>query len=303
MKPKEEIRTTTGITGKHILSKIFLEDWLLKLIALVITLALWLGVTGLSTPTTKRFTVPLNFSIANDAAITNTPIQEVDIVMSGDKRKIEQINRAELVATVDLSEVAAGDRVLSLTPENVFVPLPFGIKLDEIQPGRIAVRIEAVGEIDITVKAEIIGEPADGFEVYEEVITPPTIRIRGPVGFIRTRDSVQTDAIDITGAKADVLSRQVPVRISNNLSAVLNTVVDATIKIGEKRVEKTFYTSVSGKKITITLFGPKTVIEAIKAEDLHPQIIKAEDGADSPQLTLPDNLRENVQVRAIKIRS
>ncbi len=83
----------------------------------------------------------------------------------------------------------------------------------------------------------------------------------------------------------------------------MNTVVDATIKIGEKRVEKTFYTSVSGKKITITLFGPKTVIEAIKAEDLHPQIIKAEDGADSPQLMLPDNLRENVQVRAIKIRS
>ena len=39
----------------------------MKLIALVITLGLWLGVTGLSTPTTKRFTVPLIPSISNNA--------------------------------------------------------------------------------------------------------------------------------------------------------------------------------------------------------------------------------------------
>ena len=46
---------------KHIARKIFLEDWPMKVVALVITLALWLGVTGLSTPTTQRLTgVPLS---------------------------------------------------------------------------------------------------------------------------------------------------------------------------------------------------------------------------------------------------
>ena len=149
---------------KQIVRKIFLEDWVMKLIALLITLALWLGVTGLSTPTTKRFTVPLNFSVSNNSDITNEPIQEVDIVISGDKRKIEQINRAELTASIDLSDVLPGDRVLSLTPQIVSVsPLPLGIKLDEIQPGRIAVRLEAVVEKDVEVRGATTGEPANGY--------------------------------------------------------------------------------------------------------------------------------------------
>ncbi|HEX3102437.1 MAG TPA: hypothetical protein VHQ01_11620, partial [Pyrinomonadaceae bacterium] len=57
---------------KHIARKIFLEDWALKLTALAITLALWFGVTGLSTPQDRNFTIPLNLTIANNAEITNT---------------------------------------------------------------------------------------------------------------------------------------------------------------------------------------------------------------------------------------
>lgn len=286
---------------KQILRKIFLEDWLLKLVALVITLALWLGVTGLSTPTTKRFSVPLNFSIANDAEITNTPIQEVDIVISGDKRKIEQINRAELAASVDLSDVAAGDRVLSLTPENVFVALPLGVKLDEIQPGRIAVRLEAVTEKDVVVKAKTMGEPAAGFEIYGETVSPPNVRVRGPVSFIRTLDSVETDPIDIAAAREDVTARQVAIRVSNNLSAVLNTVVDVTIKIGGKRVERTFTTQVAGRRAAIILYGPKTVVDAIRPEDLKPEIVKTDGQPDTVRLELGQDL-SGVEIRSAKLR-
>ena len=60
---------------RHIVRKIFFEDWALKLTALVITLGLWFGVTGLSKPTTKRLTVPLVPSIQNNTEITNSPIQ------------------------------------------------------------------------------------------------------------------------------------------------------------------------------------------------------------------------------------
>ncbi|HNU09206.1 MAG TPA: hypothetical protein PKO33_15670, partial [Pyrinomonadaceae bacterium] len=44
-----------------ILRKVFLEDWTMKLIALVITLALWFGVSGLREPKTERLrSVALN---------------------------------------------------------------------------------------------------------------------------------------------------------------------------------------------------------------------------------------------------
>src|SRR5688500_9205728 len=170
---------------KHILKKIFLEDWLMKLVALGITLALWLGVTGLSTPTTQRLTsVPLSLRFSNNIEVTNEPLQEVDLVVSGDKRKLAQINKNDLIVSMDISDVMPGDRVINLTPENVGVSLPTGVRLDEIQPSRIAVRIEPVDEREIAVKPEIFGEVPEGYEVYSETVTPSKVRVRGPSSFI-----------------------------------------------------------------------------------------------------------------------
>src|SRR5438309_8643991 len=61
---------------KHIVRKAILEDWGLKLTALVITLGLWFGVTGLSTPQYRSFTVPLNINLANNTEITNTNLPQ-----------------------------------------------------------------------------------------------------------------------------------------------------------------------------------------------------------------------------------
>ena len=291
-----------SISLKQVARKIFLEDWVMKLIALLITLALWLGVTGLSTPTTKRFTVPLNFNLSNNADITNEPIQEVDIVLSGDKRKIEQINRAELMATVDLTDVAAGDRVLSLTPETVSVPRPLGIKLDEIQPGRIAVRIESVEEKDVEVKAATTGEPASGYEVYAETINPPKVRVRGPASSVRTLDQVLTEVIDLAGSQQDIVKRQVPVGVSNaKKTAVLNTVVDVSIRIGEKRVERRFALTVSGKRVGFVLFGPRSIVEHIRSEELKADIYKAESGEESARIILPESLQDRVEIRNVRV--
>ena len=52
---------------RRLFRRVFLEDWLLKLIALAITLALWLGVTGLRAPTTVRLkNIALNPQISSD---------------------------------------------------------------------------------------------------------------------------------------------------------------------------------------------------------------------------------------------
>ncbi len=137
---------------KHIVRKLFLEDWALKLTALVITLALWFGVTGLSTPTKERLTIPINPTISTDAVIMNAIRQDVDIFISGDKRKLDQINRSDLSAALDLTAVGPGDWVIELSPDTVAVALPPGVKLVNVQPGNMAVKLEAVEEKDIEVK-------------------------------------------------------------------------------------------------------------------------------------------------------
>jgi YbbR domain-containing protein len=290
---------------KNLLHKIFLEDWVMKLVALVITLALWVGVTGLSTPTTTRMSgVPLSMRFSNDTEVTNSLIQEVDIVISGDKRKIDQINKNDLIVSLDLTDVPTGDRVIQLTPENVTVALPTGVRLDEIQPNKIAVRIESMEEKEIPVKAETEGDVPEGLELYSEIVSPQKVRVRGPAGFIRSLMSVSTETIDLSGHGEDFIAKQVPINVSNPKATPLETVVDVTIRIGEKRIERLYLVPVKdsvGKKATVVLFGGKSLFDNIRAEDLKVEMVEKAFGEITPRLILPAGLEGKVEVRQVKL--
>jgi YbbR domain-containing protein len=271
---------------------------------LAITLALWLGVTGLSTPTTQRLTsIPLSLRFSNNIEVTNSPIQEVDLVVTGDKRKLTQINKNDLVVSMDISDVMPGDRVLNLTPETVAVSLPTGVKLDEIQPSRIAVRIEAVEEKEIAVTAETYGEVPDGYEIYSETISPSRVRVRGPANFIRSLTSVSTERIDLTNRTADFTVKQVPVSVANPKAAVLETVVDVGFRIGEKRVERIYSVPVEGgRRATVVLFGGRSLFENVRTDTLSIEITKGESGEDVPHVLLPPSLDGKVEVRSVRLR-
>ena len=284
---------------KQILRKLFLEDWALKLIALVITLALWFIVTGLSTPTTKRMTIPLNLNIASSAQVTNQPLEVVDIEISGDKRKVEQLNKAELAASIDLTDVQPGDRVIPLTPETVYVPLPQGIKLTEVQPSRIAVKLELVEEKDVEVRADVIGTPAAGFEVYQTNVMPQKIRVRGPASIVSTLNYVQTERIDITGRREDLTAKQVAVTSPDPRAAVLNTFVDVIFRVGEKRAERIFSLPILGteQSATFTLYGPKSILSSAKKDSMYVEM-----NADTPHVVLPSEWLDTIEVRDLTIK-
>lgn len=290
---------------KHLLRKAFLEDWPLKLLALVITLTLWFAVTGLSTPTTKRLTIPLDLNISSNAQITSAPLQELDIEISGDKRKVEQINRAELVASIDLTEVQPGDRVIPLTPETVYVALPQGVKLLAVAPSRIAVKLEAVEEKDVEVRADTYGTPAAGFEVYSTTMMPQKIRVRGPASVVSILNYVQTERIDLTGRDNDLIAKQVAVTSPDPKAAVLNTFVDVVFRIGEKRIERTFIIPVSGetgKSATFTLFAPKTLLQKLQNADIKVEMTLNDRGELAPQVTLPPDLHDIAEIRKLLVK-
>lgn len=297
---------STGVFLKHILRKIFLEDWMMKLVALAITLGLWLGVTGLSTPRTERWTVPLTLRYSDNVDVTNSPIKEIDIVVTGDKRRVSQINKNDLSVSLDITDVPPGDRVISLTTDNVMLSeqLPTGVKLDKIEPNKIAVRIETVEEREIPVKAQTEGELPDGYEIYSETAVPQNVRVRGPSGFIRSLNFVSTEPIDLAGKTADFTARQIPVGVSNPKATVLEAVVDVFFRIGEKRVERQFTVPVKDepfKRATVVIFGGQSLFENVSGSSMLVEPAKNEAGEDAPRILLPPGLDGRVEVRSIRI--
>ncbi len=283
--------------------RIFIEDWMMKLIALVITLGLWLGITGLRTPTSTNIrSIPLNLRVANDLEVTNSPVTELDIKISGDKSKINQISRDNLLISLDLSEVQAGERVVSITPENVNVELPAGVKLESITPSIIPIRLERIIERDVPVKAETEGTLADDFEIYSTTTTPQTIRVNGPESFIRPLDSISTEKINVEGKQEDFTVQQVSLNpVNPKIRLVNTTVVDVLFRIGERRIEKTFIvtakTETGEKRVPVKLYGALSVIENLRTENITVGITKTETGETVQNVILPPEIQDKVEIR------
>ncbi|HEX8250937.1 MAG TPA: CdaR family protein [Pyrinomonadaceae bacterium] len=292
---------------RRAIRRVFLEDWGTKLVALGITAALWLGVTGLQKPTSRRLnSVPLILNFSSDMDATNSPLKEVDIVVTGDKTKISRLRSEDLVVSIDLTDVTAGERTIQLTPENINVELPSGLKIDEIQPGKIAVKLERVEEREISVKPEIEGNTADGFEIYAQMVVPAKVRVRGPESFVNSLDSISTEKITLDNHKQDFTQRQIGLNVVNPKITLLDTIVDVTFRIGEKRTERLFVvpykTETETKNATVLLFGARSILEDLRADELQIVFAPNENGESLPQIVLPPEIQGKVEVKNIKIK-
>jgi len=283
------------------LRHILFQDWKIKITALIIAVSLWLSVGGLRAPVSKRISnVPLNLSYSSEFEITNSPTKEVDLIVVGDKSKLERLRREDLVVLVDLSDLKAGEKTVTLTPEAVSVELPSGVKLEEILPSKILVRLEKIAEKEVPVKPETEGNLAKDFEIYSYQVFPAKVHVRGPESYIKTLEYVSTEKINIEDRKESFTANQVELNIINPKIRIFEAFVDVTFTIGEKRIEKIISLTDEGKKklISITLFAPKSVLERIKPHDL--RIVKNQE-SNGHSVILPEEFQDKVEVKKIKI--
>lgn len=291
---------------RRLFRRVFIDDWIIKAMALGITFALWLGVTGLRTPTRERLrNISLAVRVSNDIEITNSPVQEVDLVVTGDKRKIDQIKREDMLVSLDLTDAQPGDRTVRITPENVNVELPTGIKLEEVQPNKIAVKLEQVEEREIPVKVETEGNIAEGYEIYSEMVFPNKIKVRGPSSYIRSLDFISTEKITLDNNQADFTAQQVGLNLVNPKVTLIDTVVDVAFRIGEKRIERLFLIPVKSdnKEVsaTVVLYGVRSILDQLRSENLQIELVKNDLGENSLRLLLPADIEGKVEIRKLKI--
>ena len=280
---------------------IFFHDWKIKIIALIVAISLWLSVGGLRAPVSKRISdVPLSLSYSSEFEITHSSVTEVDLIVVGDKSKLERLRREDLVVLVDLSDLKAGEKIVTLRPEAVSVELPSGVRLEEILPSKILVKLEKIVEKEVPVKPETEGNLAKDFEIYSYQVFPARVHVRGPESYIRTLEYVSTEKINIENRRESFTANQVELNIISPKVRIFEAFVDVTFTIGEKRVEKIISLSDEEKKKSnlITLFAPKSVLERIKPHDL--RIFKSQE-SNEHSVILPEEFQDKIEVRKVKI--
>jgi YbbR domain-containing protein len=285
----EPTRAPSGV--EKVLRKLFVEDWSLKLLSLGITFVLWLFVTSQNEPVTTHVNVQLNFVRPQSLEISNDPPKSVDVTLTGSRGKLDGLSALDLVATIDITDQRAGERMLRLS-DRAQIPLPHGVKIEGFLPGAIPIRLEPIVESEVKTEPRLEGEPANGYEVYSVTPSLPTVTVRGPAGHVNALEKAPTETISLAGQKASFTATNVSIDISDPKVDLLDPAVDVQIVIGERRAERSFSdVSVVGpagtepvpRTATVNILGPSKLLDELKRNDI--KIVL--NAALEPKLELP----------------
>ena len=298
-----DLRPAAPSRTEKLLRRIFVEDWSLKLLSLAIAIVLWLLVTGQNQPVTAHVNVQLNFIRPQSLEISNDPPRTVDVMLTGSRNKLDDLTSLDLVATVDISDQRAGERVLRLA-DKAQLTLPQGIKVDGFQPSAIPIRLEEMVDRQIAVEPKLEGKPGDGFEVYAVYPNKGSVAVRGPASRVNALQKVATESIYLAGQKESFTASNVALDISDPKVDLLEPMVNVNVEIGERRIEKTFsgvpVSTRDGGKVqpattAVTLLGAASFLESLKPEEIKIVLDSAR-----PTLQLPDALKGKVVLKSVQ---
>lgn len=288
---------------EKLLRRVFIEDWSLKLLSLAIAIVLWLLVTGQNEPVTAHVNVQLNFIRPQSLEISNDPPRTVDVMLTGSRNKLDDLTSLDLVATVDLSNQTAGERVLRLA-DKAQISLPQGVKVDGFQPSAIPVRLEPIIERQVVIEPKLEGKPADGFEVYSVHPSKGSVMLRGPESRVLALQKVTTESIWLGGRKESFTAPSVAIDVPDPKVDLVEPVVSVDVEIGERRIEKTFSgvaaSSADGGRVqpasvSATVLGPASMVESLKMEELRVVF----DGTNT-RLELPPALNGKISLKSLQ---
>ncbi|HEX8723529.1 MAG TPA: CdaR family protein [Pyrinomonadaceae bacterium] len=288
------------------LRALLFEDWTLKVLALVITLGLWYAVTTQRAPAQMRLrAVQLDFILPEGVEIGNDPADEVDVTLEGSQGKLAELNARNLVARADLTDLQTGDRVLRLTDRNVSMDLPEGVRIVAINPRSLNVHLEPLVEREVPVEARFEGAPPEGFARGDVQVAPRSVRVRGPESHVAAVERAYTETVSLAGQRETLVLPQVAVDIPDHKVVPLDPAVSVRVEISEEQAERRFANvpvrsasgaPVSPASVTLTLRGARSVVDALRPEDVRLVVEQAEDGRAAPRLSLPPSAAGRVEI-------
>jgi YbbR domain-containing protein len=252
-----------------------------KLAAVALAYLFWLA-TVEERQAIRQLDVPVRFENLNpDVALVRDRPTTLIVRLQGSEPAVKALEPLDVEAHVDLSAVGVGTHLLRFTPDSPYliVKRP-GLKVSEVYPPALEVRLEPRVTSAVTVTAVITGKPAPGFEVTERRVEPPRVRIEGPESAIRETTAARTREVSIEGRKA-TLQQEVWVDVVNPAVAILGEPrVRVTIGIREAVAEKTFAgipvvplgspfeSRITPKQVRVTVRGPEALVAQLTREDV-----------------------------------
>ncbi len=257
----------------------------LKLISLLIAVFLWFTVTS-KEYRYGDFDIPLELhGVPENLVVTSTTFnkQEVNNVTARVRAReslISSLGERSMFLSVDITGMGVGRHPLQLNDAMV-MGRPPGAEITEIFPRVIEIEIEQLLiRPDVVVNAEILGKPAENYDITSIRSDPPTVRVSGPKSIVDGIDKIRTQQVNIDGMRATTLNRQVRLALPHPMVNIIPEAVTLRIRIEEKSISRkfermelqvsgtSFQTRINPVQLDVWVQGPISQINRLLREQL-----------------------------------
>lgn len=185
------------MSAAELFRKIFVHNFGLKLISLLLACGLWLVVAR--DPIAEiESRVPIEFhNLPENMEIDSASFTEAQIRVRGPERLIRRLRPTDLHVEVDLAGVRPGQRTFYLTARQARVPQE--IDVVQIVPGQFQLSFDTRLTRTVEIHPRVIGTFASGLRISQVTADPPTIAITGPRRRAEAVDAAITDPVDASG--------------------------------------------------------------------------------------------------------
>ena len=180
-----------------ILQRVFIHNFTLKLVSLLLAIGLWL-VVARDPIAEVEMKIPIEFrNLSDSLEIDSASYTEAQVRVRGPERVIHRLQAADLHAEIDLAGLRPGERTFDLTGRQVHVPQD--VEVVQIIPGQFHLSFDNRATRVVVVQPRVIGNFASGVKVKQVIADPPTITITGPRHHVEAVEAATTDPVDVSG--------------------------------------------------------------------------------------------------------
>lgn len=282
------------------------SDTGLKLFSLLFAVGLWLFVNAGQKATEKSLTVPVEVrNLPADLIAVNPGPPQVEVRVSGPPALLSTLDPEYLKIVLDLGGAHAGTSTFRLSA--AFFNPPRGIRIAQISPSVINLKLETKGERSLPVAVRLGTKPPAGYKIARMETVPETVRVRGPANAVNRMTSVETVPVEVESAKGQ-FTREVRLASAEEAVTFLPDRVAVTVVLEEETITREFSRldvraknfsgkySASPRQATVKLSGPKKSLAelAVGPEQVYLDLRGLKPGAHN--LGLSFNLPPDVKV-------
>ena len=184
-----------------------LDNWPIKLTALVLAAILWAAVAA-QEPTTQLVAVRLEVQPPPGRALTSE-LPEVQALYAGSARELIKLYAQPPMIRMPLPDTISGAQyMLELSLSDLEVADGADVRAQRLEPRSIAVQLDDVSLRVVPVSARLTVQPDTGYQLFADVsVLPSEITVRGPDAAVERIASVTTEALMLQGIREPVRRR------------------------------------------------------------------------------------------------